>query len=232
MARLFDDGSSEYLQIESFVITSYPLAMACWFNVNDDSVSQQLMGIADKDVTNYNIRLKAACAVEGKPVQTYVHNYGQPSAAFVYTSTGLTINTWHHACGMWLSVSERHAYIDGGSKGSEIATTVGAMVNHDRFAIGADRDSSPGSYMSGMIAEAAIWNLTDWGANDAEREINFEKVIASLAKGFTPDNYLLGLVAYWPLVRGLTDEFGGYNLTANGTVVVAHPRIIQPCGIL
>ncbi len=231
MARLFDDGSTEYLQIESAVITAYPFAMACKFRSNDDTTNQVLIFVGDKAVSNYYTSLIARGATANDPIYAFSHNYGSASTAPAATSVGFTQDTWHHAAGIWLGVSERHAYIDGGNKGSDTGT-VGAMVNHDRTAIGMARDDSPAGPMSGEIAEAAIWDLTNWGANDAERETNFEKVIASLAKGFTPGHFPLGRVAYWKLVRGLNDETGGYNLTASGTVVVAHPRIIQPCGIL
>jgi len=182
----------------------------------------------DKDVADYNIGIGT---LSGNGVRASANKYGQPAATNAFSSTNYTLNTWHHAAGIFLSVSERHAYIDGGSKGSD-ATVVGAMANHDITAIGSARDSTPGAYTSGHIAEAAIWDLTNWGVNDAGREVAFEKAIASMAKGFTPAHFPLGLKAYWPLIRGLNDRVGGYNLTANGTTISAHPRIIQPCGTL
>lgn len=224
MARLFDDGSSEYLQVESAAITAYPFAMACWFNSNDDTVSQALIWVGDKDVATYYTVL---LAYSGTNIGAFSHNYGAAAADTANTSTGWSANTWHHAAGIWLSTSERHAYLDGSGKGSN-TTVVGALANHDRTAIGASRDSTDRRYMSGHIAEAAIWNLTDWGANDAERETNFEKAIASMAKGYSPKSFPLGRVSYWDLIRSLNDTTGGLNMTASGTVVSAHTRMIYP----
>lgn len=227
MARLFDDDSSEYLSITTPVITAYPFAMACKFRTNDDTYAQTLVWVGDKDVDTHYCSLVARGGDVGVPIRAATQTYGGGSTGHAETSTGLTANTWHTAAGIWLSVSERHVYIDGGSKGSN-TDTVGAMANHDNTAIGVNFRSTIGGYMSGDIAEAAIWDLTNWGANDAERETNFEKVIASLAKGFSPLFFPLGLVSYWDLVRGLNDKIGGYNLTANGTVISAHPRVITP----
>lgn len=228
MARLIDDAASEYLQVESPVITAYPFAMACWFNSDNDADSQVLMWVGDKDVVDYWCALRARGNIAGDPVDAFCHLYGAAAAGSAPTTSGYTANTWHAIAGIWLAAGERHAYIDGGNKGSN-TTVVGAMANHDRTAIGAARDSSVSGYYSGLIAETAIWDLTDWGANDAERETNFEKVVASLAKGFTPSCFLLGLKAYWPLVRGLNDGVSGFNMTASGTIVSSHPKIIQPC---
>lgn len=227
MSRLFDDAQSEYLQVESPVVTAYPFAMACKFRSNDDTVNQALMFVGDKNAGNYFTNLVARGGNVGDPIYASSHNYGGVATASAITSTGFTQDIWHYAAGIWLSASERHAYIDGGSKGSDF-TEVDPMANHDRTAIGAARDLSPGMYASGDIAEAAVWDLTDWGVDDAAREIAFEKAIASLAKGFSPLLFPLGLKAYWPLVRGLNDRVGGFNMTATGTVVSDHPKIILP----
>lgn len=231
MTRLFDNGLTEYLSATAVPISAYPFAMACKFRSNDDTNTGVLMWIGDKDVDTHSMALASAGGAAGDPVRATTATHGGGSTGNAATSTGFTQDVWHHAAGMWLNVSERHAYIDGGSKGSN-TDTVGAIANHDAIAIGVNFRATIGGYMSGDIAEAAIWDLTNWGVNDAARETAFEKVIASLAKGFTPLYFPLGLVAYWDLVRGLNDRTGGFNLTANGTVVSAHPRIIQPCGIL
>ena len=84
-----------------------------------------------------------------------------------------------------------------------------------------------------MIAEVAIYDLSVWpGATDSDKADNFEKILPSLADNFTPENYPLGLVAYWDLIRGLNPKFGDHTLTATGTTVSSHLRIISPCGAI
>lgn len=231
MARLFDDGSSDYLQVEQPAVTAYPFAMVCWFRSNDADAGQALIWIGDKDHAETFTALQARGDQAGDKIWAYSHRYGEADDEWAVSASGYTVDTWHHAAGIWLSTTERHAYIDGGNKGSD-TDEVGAMVNHNRTAIGACRDSTPGAYMSGDIAEVAIWDLTDWGANDAAREIAFEKAIISMAKGFSPNHFPLGLKAHWPLIRGLNDKVEGYNLTASGTAVSNHPRVILPHGII
>lgn len=226
MSRLFDDGSSEHLQIEQAIIAAYPYAMACWFQADDDTAVLTLMWVGDKDSETYFSALYADGGIGGDPVGFLTKQYGESNAPYITTTAGFTANSWHHAASISLSTTERHVYIDGSNKASN-TDAVGAMANHDRVAIGAMRDSSPGGYMSGMIAEAAIWNLTDWGVNDAAREANFEKALASMAKGFSPSCFPLGLVAHWPLIRGLNDKVGGFNLAATGTVVSTQPKIFN-----
>ena len=86
--------------------------------------------------------------------------------------------------------------------------------------------------MSGMIAEVAIYDLSVWpGATASDKADNFEKILPSLIR-YTPGAYPLGRVAYWDLIRDINDRVGGFNLTATGTVVAAHPNIVQPCGVL
>lgn len=227
MSRLFDDSSTEYLQVESAVVSAYPIGMACKFRSNDDTARQTFIWVGDKDVADHFCSLDIAGDIEGKPVRARQKQYDVGGEEQAETTSGFTVDTWHHAAAMFLNNSERHAYIDGENKGSDTGI-VGEIHDHDRTAIGACRDSSVERFMSGDIAEAAIWDLTDWGANDAERETNFEKAIASLAKGATPDTFPLGLLAYWDLVRGLNDRVGGFNMTASGTVVSPHPSIILP----
>jgi len=227
MARLFDDAATEYLEIDQAVVTSLPLAMACWFNMDVDDVAVHLMSLVDKDSDSKYCNLRALSTDKKVGLHTKA-NGGET----VYTTTSWTINTWHHACALNVAANDRRVFIDGGSKGTS-AEAKPLPTDWDRTSIGRAGKSTPAGYMSGYIAEVAIWDLTNWpGATNADKADNFEKILSSLAKGFSPLFYPLGLKAYWPLIRGLNDKVGGYNLTANGTVVAAHPKVIQPCGVL
>jgi len=228
MARLFDDAQNEYSEIDQAVLSGRPLAMVCWFNTDDDTSTQSLMIITDKSAAFDYLRL-------------YIHGnnditaYDRSATASdgAKELTGFAVNTWHHACGIFVSATDRRVILNGTLKATN-ATNVGAINNLDRTSLG--RYSVIGSetnYLSGMIAEAAIYDLSAYpGDTAADKADYFEKAIASMAKGFIPLFYPLGLKAYWPLIRGLNDRVGGYNLTASGTTVSAHPRIIQPCGTL
>ncbi len=223
MARLFDDAASEYLQIEQAVV-GIPLAMACFFNINDGTNSQALINIVDKDVDVQQLNFYTDSF---QLVTALVRDAGGGSVATA--SVTHSINAWHHGCAIFVTTTDRRAFLNGANKGTN-ATSI-TPINLNRTSIGRRGTVTPAVYISGMIAEAAIWDLSQWpGATASDKADNFEKILPSLADNFTPDNYPLGLVAYWPLVRGLNDKVDGYNMTASGTVVAAHPRVIQPHG--
>jgi len=225
MARLFDDGSSEYLIRAEVVHSATPMAMGCWFNTNDLSIHQCLMAISDEDAVS-DYRSLQIVQTSGN---LYVLDY-RNGAGIAETTSGCSINNWHHACGIFASATDRRVLLDGDSKGTD--NTNLTPINLDNTSIGIRVQSSNFWPMSGLIAEAVIWDLSTWpGATNTDKADNFEKILPSLAKGFSPLCYPLGLVAYWPLIRGLNDKIGGYNLTASGTVVSAHPRIILPQGV-
>lgn len=215
MARLFDDASSEYLEIDQAVVTAYPLTLAAWFYSDSTTIDQALVYVGDKDVGEEMQALRVSGAIGGDPIRAFSFRSGFSSDA--QTTAGYSANTWHHACAVFSAATSRAAYLDGGNKGTDTGNVV-IGATYDRTSIGRRGDSTPDAYMSGHIAGAAVWNAA---LSDDEAAI--------LAKGYSPlfvkpEN----LVAYWPLVRGLNDRVGGYTLTASGTTVSAHPPVIYP----
>ena len=216
MARLFNDASSEYLETDQAVLANPPITMACWFNSDDADAVQTLMFLGDKDAGNQYHHLLAHGGAAGDPV--YVQSRSPQGTGSAITTSGYSVNTWHHACGVWPSGLQRNAFIDGGSKGSNSQVIGPGGLN--RTTIGRCGDSSPGFYMSGRIAEAAIWNVA---LSDEE--------VALLAKRFSPLFVRpQNLMAYWPLVRDTDiDKVGRYNLTGyNSPGIAEHAPIIYP----
>lgn len=213
MARLFDDASSEYLERDS-VRGATPLSAACWFNSNDATVSGTLICFAkNSDNINFHRLVATKADTYNNKIHARSHDFTNNGAE---TTTGFSANTWHHACGVWKTSIDRRVYIDGGSKGTNSTDITPANIN--KTAIGVTNRLNPMNYFSGQIAEVAVWE-TD--LTDAE--------VLMLAKGYSPLFVRPHkLIAYWPLVRGLNDRIGGYNMTASGTIVSPHPRIIYP----
>lgn len=215
MARLFNDASSQVLSTDSAAVTAAPLTMACWFNSDDITVLQVMMYIGDKDVNNLQFfYLAAAGATANDPVRFAAANGS--AITNLHTTTGYTANTWYHACGVANSATSRDVYINGGSTANNTTSRVPSGI--DRTSIGAGNDSTPANYMSGMIAEAAIWNTNLTAAE-----------VALLAKGVSPFFVRpASLVNYWPLIGRYSPEIdivGGTNLTVTGATAAAHPRI-------
>ncbi len=184
MSRLFNDAGSEYLNRgDTLGISGYPFTMACWFNV-DVAINQTLMCFGDTNAGNLN-RLALR-----DPADTDVicHTI---SSAFSATSASYSVDTWHHACAVFAGEQDRSVYLDGGSKGTNVDDDA-SFGTPDNFTIGARKyNSAVSTYLSGNVAEAAVWNvaLTD---DD----------VAILAAGFSPLFVKpANLVGYWPLLR-------------------------------
>ncbi len=226
MARLFDDGASEYLSRSSAILSTPPFVLSCWFNSDDITIQQILVEIGDNAANNHRYSLVASGAVGGDPIQAIARDTGSSNAT---TSTGFSAGAWHYALGIWAATDDRRAFIGGGSKGTN--ATSRTPVGLDTTVIGARADGV--NYMSGAIAEAAIWDLSGWfGQIAAAKADLFESfALPALAAGYSPEFFPLGLVSYWKLLRDEDkDYWGGNHMTAFNTPSIAtHPsKIIYP----
>lgn len=212
------DGSTHYLQsgANTAGFANEPLTFAIWFQADINTAAEQIFGTGEDASTNNAFRLLVRGDLAGDPVQFITRQTAADDT--VNTSTGFTVGTWHHACGIAAATNDRRVFIDGGSKGTDTSTTDVAIGNSS-ISIGAWRaNGSTFNPFNGRLAEAGIWTvaLTD------------EEVL-SLARGMSP---LLvrpqSLVFYAPIVRGLGDVKGGLTLTASGATVATHPRVIMP----
>lgn len=217
MARLFDDAVPQYGRNAGAVISGYPLTMAGWFNTNDVSNPTTVLSISTTTSANHYHWLALMGSVGGDPVRYAVRGTSERIAD---STTGFSVNTWHHACGVGTNATDRAAFIDGGSKG----TNAGNMTpsGMDTTTIGVRDDDTINRGMSGLIAEAAVWDVA---LTDAE--------VAILGAGLSPLFVRpSSLVAYWPIIGRYSPEIdvvGGFNLTLTGPPTVAdHPRIILP----
>ena len=215
MARLFDDGNSEYLsRSDTLGISAYPFTFACWFN-SDAALNQTLMSFGSiAQARHQELRLRDPADSD---VIMLTYTGGN---AFAATSNQWSTNTWHHACGIVAGDADRSVFLDGGGKGTDATSQTFSGV-YDRTAIGVRISNNVfAQYMSGNIAEAAVWDVA---LTDTE--------VAILAAGYSPLFVRpQNLVAYWPLVRDNDNDIvGGYSLTPTNTPSIsAHPRVIYP----
>ncbi len=215
MARLFDDASSQYLRGDiSTIVNDVPVSMAAWIYTDINSINQVPVGLFTAAVEDNRIYMTVDSASKFSAVY---HNNVYGIAA---TTASYSVNTWHHICGVFSAGNSRSVYMDGGSKVTNTTSITPFPSSLDRFSVGVADDSSPTAYMSGRVAEAAVWELA---LSDEE--------VAALGKGFCP---LLvrpcHLTHYVSLVRDHDlDTVGGLRLTAGNSPTVAdHPRIIYP----
>lgn len=229
MARLFDDGSSEYLSNANAVVSSRPLALVCFYNCDDGSLDNQgVVCICVEGAGSdhqYNIGWNVT---GGSPDGIRASVKGATGWGSAETAVNWTPDTWNHACAIFVTATDHRVFINGGNKVTSSGDS-GIVSGLDKTIIGAEERAggAPQGFISGKVAEVAVYDLSVWpGATDSDKADNFEKIVPSLAKGYSPEMYPLGLVSYWRLLRGLNDRVGGYHMTASGTVVAAHHRII------
>lgn len=214
MARLFNDAANDFLYINNGILTAAPISVSGWARTDAD-VTVCPFYLGDKDTNNEYFCLIAYDVAGGNIIRALTRSVAG-GVTFADSSTTITQGTWFHFLAVFAAANDRRVYLNGGGKGTDNGNVTPAGV--DRFAIGVFAQPSIGYYMSGDIAEVAIWNtaLTD---DDA----------LVLAEGISP---LLvksqSLVGYWPLIRGLNDRINGYTLTASGTAVSPSPRILTP----
>lgn len=218
MARLFNDAANDEAENTAAVVTAPPFTLACHCRTNDVDVTGAMMGLSRTSAANHYFGISIAGAAAGDFARAFVRSgAGEVNAI---SSTGVTINTDHHVCGVYAASNSRFIYLDGGSKVESTTNVVPASI--DQTSLGyVERNASPVYYFSGSVWEAAIWNaaLTD-------------REVAALANAYSP---LLirpqSLVAYWPLFGRTSPEIdllGGFPMTLTGTVISNHGRMIYP----
>lgn len=221
MSILFDDASSEYLEVDSTPLSGQPLSFSAWFNTNDLTTAedQALITVADKDVTNHHYTLRYDAPDVGEILKMRTRSNVTGKNADI---AGVTADEWLHALGTVASDgSDRDLYFNG-STANESTTIVPAGM--DRLSIGRMGDSTPGDYWSGLLAEIAIWNIELAQADANVLNAGYSALFVK------PQN----LVFYLPMINinDLTDRIGGLTLTAFNTPVSgAHPPIIYPAPV-
>mgnify|MGYP001607049776 CR=1 FL=1 len=230
MARTFQDAT-QYLSLATAIVTAYPFTVAAWANSDDATLNQTIWSVGVSSTDNDMWRLQFRGADAGDPVRLVSRNAAGAQNDAI-TTTGYTAGTWHHACGVGASATDRRVFIDGGSKGTNTTSNTPAPTNITR--IGLLARSSGGGRFDGPIAEVAVWNVA---LTDDE--------VLMLAKGLSPFAMRPGsLISYIPLfgIQSPEPDWSGLNnhMTVNGTLARAdhppkinavwlapHPRLVQ-----
>jgi hypothetical protein len=224
MARLFDEHGSQYLQWTDAgpPVSGPPFTLACWGRTDTSSLDQTLMWTGDHEgdfATSFlgSIEMLPESGGHAYVRATTVFGADEGSAVVGNYST----NTWHHVCGVFAATDDRAVYLDGLAPGTDHTLVSGGAAT--AVAIGRLSGAYPTAYLSGAVAEAAIWNAA---LTPAE--------VRSLARGYSPLQIRTQhLVAYWPL-GGFSgqddkDRLGRYPMTAyNGPSWRDHPPLVYP----
>ena len=158
MARLFDDAANEYLASTSYPVSDYPITLGCWFYHDDLSQAGFCCSIGDSGNDECLGGIQIQQSGGGNTVRAVSESSGLGIAA---STTGCSLNTWHYATATFTSIAARAAFIDGGSKGTDV-TNISSTPPVDSTTIGS-WNGTYGGYFSGQICEVSVWNviLTD-----------------------------------------------------------------------
>lgn len=216
MARQFDDAASEYLGNASTPVLGVPLTLVGWFNSDDNTASGTLVSVCADAGSEY-FQLVAAGAVAGDPVRITCRNDVTTEQAD--TTTTFLQGVWHHAAGVFTSSTSRDVYLDAGGKGSN--TNAATPVGLDRIGIGVVNRGTPFVFMSGLLAELAIYNT--WLTIGEIGLLYYHRYSPLKVR---PQN----LVAYYALRHGDNwDWLGRYPLLPHNTPSDgASPPIVYP----
>lgn len=151
-AILFDDGSSQGLDYNSAILTSAPITMACWFNIDDSSITSTLINIADTAGDDNALGIQA---VSTSKIRLFIRSTIQ-TWVFSESTQNYNVDKWHFACGVFASSAHRLIYLDGIAGTPE--TTSCAPVDLDVTSIGYLNRATPTGYTSGKISHVMIWN--------------------------------------------------------------------------
>ena len=204
-------GSSQYLTIETPVLTAVPITMAAWFKLATVAGYQEIMSLGGRNGTTQEWRLQIQ--------DTSFDLITQDNTLITCSSTAvLETGVWYHGCGVWENNSSRTAYINGADKVNIGGVKTPSPDQIYRTRIGADQGAA--AFLEGAIAEVSIWNAA---LSDEEVE--------TLSLGFSP---LLvrpqNLASYVPLIRDNDEDLiTGLSWTPVGSPTIsAHPRVFYP----
>ena len=200
-------------------LTMPPITIAGWFYLTDDTYNvYNIATICDSSSdVNYFALAVTPKATPASVVAITRDSSGSNQAA---TTSGASLNQWHHGCAVFRDIDDRGVYIDGAGEDTDNGLVTPSAV--DRIGLGCLGRLTIGQQWNGSLAEVGVWNLA-LATNE----------LRSLAAGYSPLVVRRqNLASYWPLIRKGSDidnpdVVGRYNATDyNGPSDAAHCRVI------
>lgn len=223
MAYLFDDASTQVLRKNS-VIGMYSVSL--WFYPDDTTVDCTLYAEYNAAGTAYRqVRFAGASGADKVEFRT------KTAAGVVNTVTSggtANLNAWNHVYAARGVVSGTTGYVSLNGETLQTGSVVSPSVT--ATAIGRLGTTAPVQYMSGMIAEVAVWGdcLSDQGDAYTALSLGFCPQLIAYDPTYSGPGFL-GLISYTPLFGTEADWAAGDSWISGGspTVNQSHPRIIR-----
>ena len=207
MARLFA-GSPDKLLSSSSPVTGPPFTISAWVIADvlgDDAVCT--IGDASASDQSFSMRVSSGGAVRFR--------VDDGTASSATSTTTFSTGDLIHMAVVEETTSLRHAYLNGGGKGTSTSTRTPTGI--DEVAIGQRGGSNPGKFFNGTIGPVAIHNAA---LTDLE--------IAILAAGRHPLRVRRDALASLLVLNGQSPEpdimVFGADMVVTGTTVVEELR--------
>ena len=210
MAREYD-GSTEFGRIGSAVVSAYPFTLACWFRADLATNNNVLMGVFESSSDNNRFYIEANGSLAGDPVRAVAKTTTTVASA---SGSGYSTGTWHHACGVYTSATNRLVYLDGVA--GTAATFNMTPSGMDRTSVGVLDSTTQLAFHNGAGCEYGWWNV----ALTADE-------VRALARTASPMRIRPGSLVRYDPFWGKTefDLMGGTAFTLTGTTAYQHPPI-------
>lgn len=204
-------GATSVIERTSSPVSGTPFTIAAWVKTaNNDNgavntIVRILASVADTANSNFNLHLSGNLTND---VISFDHYSSTAQFASAATTTGISVNQWHHVCAVAGASNDRRVFIDGTSKGASTVNRANATLAHLRIGLGIASKTME-------IADVAVWNV---GFTDLE--------VAQLSKPFSHKRYRpQNLVAFFSMVRAMADFKSGVAVTVTDVGVTSHPRL-------
>jgi hypothetical protein len=187
------NGTSQYGYVQKCQYRDYPITLAAWFKPLGAGGEG---GIFSFDQTGSNVNLLVAyrTSLNGRALTNDQSGNAQTSG------NPITLGAWNTIVCVWESATNRHVYINGGSKASN--TTNASFPSVDNMTVGAVRFAAGfGIHFNGSIAHACAFNRAWSDANTV-----------AFHGGQNPLAFS-GCLHYYPLLEDGVDAQGSADLT-------------------
>lgn len=214
MARSFLKTTSDFLTAAGAGVSGAPLTLACFLRV-DVMQFHAALSLDNGGSDAYFLGVN-----NGGNVQAQVNAPSGGGFAHATSTTSMSAGAWHHVAAVYSSDSNRGAYLDGLGKGTDTTTVTPQAMGRTELG----RIAGFATYLSGALAEAAIWNRALYGVE-----------IRRLALGASPLAVRPDALVFHAPLYGAED----FDVARGRKIAVGsgspgrarHPRVIRPAAL-
>ena len=152
-------------------VTTYPITLACWFNVDNITNNYFTMALSEASGNVFaGIQLRGGAA--GDKAAALVFDGG---ASIAISDVAYVAGVWNFVCCRFASTTSRSCILNEGTVGTNV--TERSPSTPDEYTVGRASSGNP-QFMEGHIAEPTVWDviLTDDEALGMARGVHLRKV--------------------------------------------------------